>query len=91
MAIPQTAHPGLPPEPPTPDQVRELRIMAKLSQTEAAKLVHKHLRQWQRWESHGDTHVAMPVAAWELFAAKVMRNGVKMPQYLAGYMRRNWA
>lgn len=91
MPIHDNTHPGLPPQPPTPDQIRELRSRAKLSQTEAASLVHTGLRQWQRWESHSGSSATMPAATWELFAAKVMRGGVKIPQYLAGYMNRNWA
>lgn len=90
MTTTEKTQPGLPPWSPTPDQIRELRARAKLSQTEAAKLVHMHLRQWQRWESHSGTRAAMPAAAWELFAAKVMRSGVKMPRYLAKYMDQNW-
>lgn len=91
MATPTNTKPGLPPRPPTPEQIRELRARAKLSQTEAANLVHKQLRQWQRWESHGANRATMPASAWELFVVKVRRNGVKMPAYLAEYLARHWS
>jgi putative transcriptional regulator len=52
---------------PTPEAIIAARTAAKLTQTEAATLIHSKLRAWQRWEA-GDRQ--MPAAVWELFKIK---------------------
>lgn len=52
---------------PEPEQVRQVRLDANLTQTQAAKVVYVDLRSWQRWET-GD--IQIPQAAWELFLIK---------------------
>lgn len=54
---------------PTTDQIKAARAKAKMSTTEAAAVVHKQARAWQRWES-GDR--AMCPACWELFQIKTL-------------------
>jgi putative transcriptional regulator len=57
---------------PTPDQIKQAREQAGLTQTQAAELIYKGLRTWQQWE-RGDR--AMDPAFWELFKIKSnMRN-----------------
>jgi hypothetical protein len=53
-------------------------------------MIHKQLRQWQRWEAFGRGRAIMSATAWEPFVAKVVWNGVSMPEYLKEYMARNW-
>lgn len=57
---------------PTPEQVKEARQHAGLTQTQAAELVHSKLRAWQQWESPVDSssHRAMHPGLWELFCIK---------------------
>lgn len=52
---------------PSPGEVRALRKAARLTQTEAGKLVHVGLRAWQQWEA-GER--SMHSAFWELFIIK---------------------
>lgn len=52
---------------PTVAAIRDARIMADLTQTEAAQTVRVSLRAWQRWEA-GDR--AMPPGLFELFMLK---------------------
>ena len=52
---------------PTPQQVKEARQQAGLTQTKAAELVHSKLRAWQQWEA-GDR--VMHSGLWELFCIK---------------------
>lgn len=59
---------GSPSRNPTPDEVRTARVVAGLSQTAAAALIHCTLRGWQQWEA-GDRR--MHPAFWELFRIKV--------------------
>lgn len=61
-------------ERPTPDQVREARERAGLTQSEAAVLVHTSLRSWQQWEAAPGTvgFRAMHPAFWELFTIKTI-------------------
>lgn len=58
---------------PTPNEIRKARMDAGLSQTEAAKLLHKGLKTWQNWEAHPVTssHRKMDPALWELFNIKI--------------------
>lgn len=52
---------------PAPAAIRELRAKAKLTQAEAAKLIHCQERIWRWWENGG---MKMPLASWELFRIK---------------------
>lgn len=53
---------------PTPDQIREARATAGLSQLAAAALIHSKTRTWQDWEAG---KAAMHAGLWELFNRKV--------------------
>jgi putative transcriptional regulator len=53
---------------PTPQQIRDKRHRAHLTQTAAAALVHSALRTWQDWEAG---KAAMHPGLWELFTLKV--------------------
>jgi DNA (cytosine-5)-methyltransferase 1 len=55
---------------PTPEQIKEARQAASLTQTEAAALIHAELRTWQHWEK-GDR--AMHAGLWELFQCKLKK------------------
>lgn len=57
---------------PKPSDIRAARDAAKLTQTQAADLVHTTVRVWQQWEA-GDR--AMHPAFWELFRSKVLPQG----------------
>lgn len=52
---------------PAPDAVRQARLAAGLTQTEAAKTVSASMRAWQQWESGERT---MPPGLYELFMLK---------------------
>ena len=52
---------------PTPEQVKQARATAGLTQKQAAGLIHKKLLAWQRYES-GDR--SMDYALYELFMLK---------------------
>ncbi len=57
---------------PTPDEIKQTRENAGLTQTMAGELVHVSCRAWQKWEAPiGKGNCKMPMAAWELFNAKV--------------------
>ncbi|WP_369334006.1 helix-turn-helix domain-containing protein [Acetobacter sacchari] len=53
---------------PTPDQIRDTRVAAGLTQEDAAALIHSQRRTWQNWEL--GTRVMHP-GLWELFCIKV--------------------
>jgi DNA-binding transcriptional regulator YiaG len=53
---------------PAPERIGDERRNAKLTQTQAAALVHSSLRGWQQWEAG---HRKMHPAFWELFLYKV--------------------
>ena len=53
---------------PTPQQIKDLRLRAGLSQIAASALVHSALSTWQGWE-YGRRK--MHPAIWELFQIKV--------------------
>ena len=55
----------------TPQQIREARHRAELTQTEAGRVVHRSLRSWQKWEWGEED---MPPELWELFNLKVKGN-----------------
>jgi len=53
---------------PTPAQIRKARKQAGLSRHEAARLIYKSGRSWDKWES-GER--PMDPAYWELWQIKV--------------------
>lgn len=53
---------------PTPEQIRTARTANRLTQTQAAELVHSSLRSWQQWEAGARR---MHPAMWELFTLKL--------------------
>jgi putative transcriptional regulator len=53
---------------PTPQQIARTRNNAGLTQTQAAEMVHRNLRTWQKWEN--DESQIDP-ACWELFTIKL--------------------
>lgn len=55
---------------PTPNEIRQARELAGLTQTQAGELIHSKLRAWQRWEA-GDA--PMHPAFFELFVLKTKR------------------
>ena len=55
------------PHSPTAEAIRDARIAADLTQTQAAQTTQVSLRTWQRWEA-GDR--AMPPGLFELFMLK---------------------
>lgn len=52
---------------PTPDEIVGERFNARLTQTEAARLIHSTLRTWQDWEAG---KARMHPGLWELFILK---------------------
>ncbi|AYN20041.1 helix-turn-helix domain-containing protein [Alcaligenes aquatilis] len=52
---------------PTVTAIRDARVAAELTQTEAAQTVRVSLRTWQRWEAGDRT---MPTGLFELFMLK---------------------
>jgi DNA-binding transcriptional regulator YiaG len=52
---------------PTPEQVKQARVKAGLTQQKAADLINCGIRSWQKWEA-GDRK--MHPAMWELFLIK---------------------
>ncbi len=69
---------GVRQEPPTAGQIRELRLTHKLTQAQAARLVHTTGPVWQQWEtppeyvspSGRSLSRSMHPAYWELFRIK---------------------
>lgn len=57
---------------PTPEQVREARQAAELTQAAAAALLYKPARSWQNWERpiESPEHRTMDPALFELFLIK---------------------
>jgi DNA (cytosine-5)-methyltransferase 1 len=53
---------------PAPDEIRQAREAAGLSQKDAAWLVHSSPRSWEKWEQ-GERR--MHAAFWELFTRKI--------------------
>lgn len=53
---------------PTPQQIRDKRHAAHLTQTQAAALVYRKLRTWQDWEAGS---IPIDLGLWELFCIKV--------------------
>lgn len=58
--------------PPTSEDVRAARDRAKLTQLEAATLVHVTYETWRSWEAPEGSakHRNMPIGSWELFQLK---------------------
>ncbi len=54
-------------QPPMPHAIRTARLIADLTQTQAAETVHVSLRGWQQWEAGDRT---MPPGLFELFMIK---------------------
>jgi DNA-binding transcriptional regulator YiaG len=52
---------------PSPDEIVGERFNARLTQTEAARLIHSTLRTWQDWEAG---KARMHPGLWELFILK---------------------
>lgn len=61
--------------PPTKDEVLQARTAAKLTQKEAADLIHTVGTRWSEWE-HGVYHMRPP--SWELFLLKTGQH----PQFI---------
>lgn len=61
--------------PPSPDEIRQAREDAGLSQTKAGELVHVACRTWQQWEAQPEikSHQKMHPAFWELFNLKTKK------------------
>ena len=55
---------------PTPHDIKEARLTAGLTQTQAAALVYASARAWQYWEA-GDRD--MCPSDWELFSIKASK------------------
>lgn len=53
---------------PTPEEIRETRLSAGLTQTQAARLIHSTLRTWQ---DHEAGKARMHPASWSLFRLKL--------------------
>lgn len=70
---------------PTPALIKSTREAARLSQSEAAALVHATRRTWQNWESPegSGNHRAIDPAAWELFEVKARRAVEEFERILA--------
>lgn len=64
---------------PTPEQIKQARISAGLTQTQAAELLHKSLRVWQNYEL-GDR--GMDIAHWVLFQIKLNQRNVTVSKTL---------
>lgn len=58
---------------PVPAEIRRIRELSSLTQTQAASLVHTTCRVWQQWEA-GDRK--MHPAFWELFRLKLSMIGI---------------
>lgn len=60
---------------PTPDQIRAVRVKAKLSRKEAAALIGKPVRTWDGWECATDRpgHRGMDAALFDYFKSKLSK------------------
>jgi len=52
---------------PTPQEIKQARVNAGLTQSAAAALIHQTTRAWQQYEA-GDREISL--SAWELFLIK---------------------
>jgi|TARA_R110000796_G_scaffold93083_1_gene197491 DNA-binding transcriptional regulator YiaG len=55
-------------KPPTPKEIKDLRVSINLTQDQAGNLLHVSTRHFQRWEQGLSV---MHLAYWELFTAKI--------------------
>lgn len=55
-------------KPPTPKEIKDLRVSINLTQDQAGNLLHVSTRHFQRWEQGLSV---MHLAYWELLTAKV--------------------
>lgn len=53
---------------PEPSEIKATRLEEKLTQAEAADLIHSRLRTWQDWEAG---KAKMHAGLWELFLLKL--------------------
>lgn len=58
---------------PTPDQIRDVRMAAGLSQSQAAALIDGTMRGWQGYEADqgAPDHRRMHPGLWRLFRARI--------------------
>lgn len=63
MGVKSSGKPGSP----APSEIREARLARRLTQSEAAQLIHSSMRAWQEWEAGNRK---MHPAFWELFQRK---------------------
>lgn len=63
---------------PTPEEVRNARIGAGLTQSQAAAIIGTCLNSWQRYEGRGGDrgNRTIPPAKWELFLMKTRVGGL---------------
>lgn len=61
-------------ESPSPGDIRAARCRASMTQSEAAELIYRTVRNWQQWEG-GERQ--MDPALWELFGLKVALHSVR--------------
>lgn len=64
---------------PSPEQIKQSRLLAGLTQTEAAELIYKQCRAWQQYEA-GDRK--MDPAFYELFIIKTRAKKYRCVQKL---------
>ena len=64
---------------PTPEQIKQSRMDAGLTQTAAALHVYKTCRAWQQYEK-GDR--AMDLALFELFMIKVEKEEARLTRFI---------
>ena len=57
---------------PSPDEISKARLAAGLSRAEAAALIYKSVRSWEKWEI-GER--PMDPAFWELWNLKISPTG----------------
>lgn len=52
---------------PTAAEIKAARTERRLTQAQAAELVHVSAKAWQNWESEKGNGRRMPLSAWALF------------------------
>jgi DNA-binding XRE family transcriptional regulator len=75
---------------PTPQQVKQVRVEARLTQEEAAAMVHVTGRSWQNWEAENGTSRAIPLATWELFLIKTTQPTYSANITLMDELKSDW-
>ena len=66
--------------PPKSEDIQQVRKSLGLTQSDAAKLVYRTTRQWQKYESG---EIPMDLAVWQLFLLKGTVLSVKREQGMA--------